>query len=113
MFCSMVPMKQQQQPSIDLQREPQHNGVKRKKFDHGQCNGIQPTQPMRILSRKYILTKTGYKYFELGIGISSKDASPTVDVALGDNNGNEVLLSPEMWNTLLDNERVITLYLSG
>ncbi|XP_020297709.1 uncharacterized protein LOC109862161 [Pseudomyrmex gracilis] len=115
----MVPMKQRQ-PSIDLQHEPQRNGAKRKKFNQGQCNGVQstsitpnvPPQRTRILSRKYILTKTGYKYFELGIGISLMDATPTVDIALGDNNGNEVLLSSEMWKMLLDNERIIMSYLS-
>ena len=52
---------------------------------------------MCLLSRRYDLTNTGYKFLEIGINV---DPPIYVEVALGDHRGHELLLSLEMWKDL-------------
>lgn len=48
----------------------------------------------RILSRRYALTTTGYKFLEIGINVGPPSY---VEIAVGDNRGNEMILSLETW----------------
>ncbi|KYN23491.1 hypothetical protein ALC57_04089, partial [Trachymyrmex cornetzi] len=50
---------------------------------------------VRILGRKYALTRTGYKFLEIG-------PPSYVEIALGDNRGNELILSIETWKGLYE-----------
>ncbi|KYN11433.1 hypothetical protein ALC57_16414, partial [Trachymyrmex cornetzi] len=47
---------------------------------------------MRLLSRRYDLTATGYKYLEIGISVGPPSY---VEIALGDHCGHELSLSLE------------------
>ncbi|RLU21197.1 hypothetical protein DMN91_005570 [Ooceraea biroi] len=57
---------------------------------------------MRILGRRYNLTRTGYKFLEIGIGILPTADAVAVHIVLGDTTGKEILLTPEMWKGLVD-----------
>ncbi|KYN24346.1 hypothetical protein ALC57_04055 [Trachymyrmex cornetzi] len=52
---------------------------------------------VRLLSRRYDLTSTGYKYLEIGINVGPPSY---VEIALGDHRGHE--LSLETWNGLYE-----------
>ncbi|EZA55742.1 hypothetical protein X777_04161 [Ooceraea biroi] len=67
---------------------------------------------MRLLSRKYNLTRTGYKYLELGIGVPPTLDMATVHVAMGDTIGKEILLNAEMWKGLVDSRAIVCDYLA-
>ncbi|KAL6416866.1 hypothetical protein ACFW04_013114 [Cataglyphis niger] len=56
-------------------------------------------RPLRILGRRYSLTKTGYKHLEICINVSRPSF---VEIVLGDNHGKEISLTPDMWKELLD-----------
>lgn len=64
---------------------------------------------VRVLTTRYLLTTTGYKYLALGITIKSPWYSiPTpsyVDIALGDKQGREVSLTLDMWKGLVERKR--------
>ncbi|RLU23259.1 hypothetical protein DMN91_003462 [Ooceraea biroi] len=62
---------------------------------------------MRILSRRYNLTRTSYKFLEIGIGIPPAANAVAVHNVLGDTTGKEILLTPEMWNGLVDSRAII------
>ena len=47
---------------------------------------------VRILGRKYALTRTGYKFLEIGINVGPPSY---VEIPIGDNRGNELILSIE------------------
>lgn len=53
----------------------------------------------RILSRRYALTATGYKYLEIGINVGPPSY---VEIAVGDHRGNELILSLETWKGLYE-----------
>ncbi|KYN14453.1 hypothetical protein ALC57_13340, partial [Trachymyrmex cornetzi] len=53
----------------------------------------------RILGRKYALTRTGYKFLEIGINVGPPSY---VEIAIGDNRGNELILSIETWKGLYE-----------
>ncbi|KYN15960.1 hypothetical protein ALC57_11797, partial [Trachymyrmex cornetzi] len=44
---------------------------------------------VRILGRKYALTRTLYKFLEIGINVGPQSY---VEIAIGDNRGNELIL---------------------
>lgn len=54
--------------------------------------------PIRILGRRYPLTKTAYKYIDVAIAVKRESS---VDIALGDCHGKEISLTPDMWRDLL------------
>ncbi|RLU22048.1 hypothetical protein DMN91_006428 [Ooceraea biroi] len=59
------------------------------------CTTVLPARrAIRILSRRYALTATWYKYLEIGINVGP---SSYVEIAIGDNRGNELILSLETW----------------
>ena len=47
---------------------------------------------VRILGRKYALIRTGYKFLEISINVGLPSY---VEIATGDNRGNELILSIE------------------
>lgn len=49
---------------------------------------------VRVLSRRYALTATGYKFLEIGINVGPPSY---VEIVVGDNRGNEMILSLETW----------------
>lgn len=58
----------------------------------------------RILSRRYPLTKTGYKYLDIGINVST---SSHVEIALGDSRGIEIHFTHDVWKAFLNQRNVI------
>ncbi|KAL6255526.1 hypothetical protein P5V15_013866 [Pogonomyrmex californicus] len=52
---------------------------------------------MRLLSRHYNLTATGFKFLKIGINV---DPPSYVEIALGDHRGQELILSLETWKRL-------------
>ena len=54
---------------------------------------------VRLLSRRYDLTNTGYKFLEIGINVGPPNY---VKVALGDHRGHELSLSLETWKSLYE-----------
>ncbi|XP_071653221.1 uncharacterized protein [Temnothorax longispinosus] len=59
---------------------------------------------VRILSRRYALTATGYKFLEIGINVGPPSY---VEIAIGDHRGKELLLSLETWKALYEQRRNI------
>ncbi|KYN14006.1 hypothetical protein ALC57_13788, partial [Trachymyrmex cornetzi] len=59
---------------------------------------------VHILGRKYAFTRTGYKFLEIGINV---DPPSYVEIAIGDNRGNELILSIETWKELYEQRRNI------
>ncbi|XP_071653039.1 uncharacterized protein [Temnothorax longispinosus] len=59
---------------------------------------------VRILSRRYALTVTGYKFLEIGINVGPPSY---VEIAVGDHRGKELLLSLETWKALYEQRRNI------
>ncbi|TGZ55781.1 hypothetical protein DBV15_12103 [Temnothorax longispinosus] len=67
---------------------------------------------VRILTTRYLLTTTGYKYIAIGITIKSPwysiHTTPSyVDIALGDKQGREISLTLDMWKGLVERKRDI------
>jgi len=56
---------------------------------------------VRLLSRHYDLTATGYKYLEIGINVGPPSY---VEIALGDHHGYELSLSLEIWKGLYEQQ---------
>ena len=56
---------------------------------------------VRLLSRRYDLTTTGYKYLEIGINVGLPSY---VEIALGDHRGHELSLSLETWKGLYEQQ---------
>ena len=54
---------------------------------------------IRVLSRRYPLTSTAYKYLEIGINVGPPSY---VEIAIGDNRGNELIMSLETWKGLYE-----------
>ena len=51
-----------------------------------------------ILGRRYALTSTSYKYLDIGISVGSVSY---VEIILGDNRGNRIILPISTWNLLM------------
>ena len=54
---------------------------------------------VRLLSRRYDLTNTGYKFLEIGINVGPPSY---VEIVLGDHCGHELSLSLETWKSLYE-----------
>ncbi|XP_011147078.2 uncharacterized protein LOC105187777 [Harpegnathos saltator] len=59
----------------------------------------------RILGRRYALTTTPYKYLEIGLNVQSR--VPVVEIVLGDNRGNQLILHADTWGKLMENRDAI------
>ncbi|XP_036139759.1 uncharacterized protein LOC105832204 isoform X2 [Monomorium pharaonis] len=59
----------------------------------------QPRHTPRILKRRFPLTATSYKYLEMGISIGSE---PFVEILLGDNKGNHIILPYTTWQKFIE-----------
>ncbi|KAL6417295.1 hypothetical protein ACFW04_012863 [Cataglyphis niger] len=81
----------------DRNREDNAGYSKKARTDNGASNAI--ARPLRILGRRYSLTKTGYKHLEICINVSRPSF---VEIVLGDNHGKEISLTPDTWKELLD-----------
>ncbi|KYN38451.1 hypothetical protein ALC56_07158, partial [Trachymyrmex septentrionalis] len=53
----------------------------------------------RILGRRFILTPTIYKYLDVGIVVGPVSF---VEIAIGDNQGNNIILPREIWLTFIE-----------
>ncbi|KYN10283.1 hypothetical protein ALC57_17580, partial [Trachymyrmex cornetzi] len=63
------------------------------------CINAPVHRAVRILGRKYVLTRTGYKFLEIGINVSPPSY---VEIAIRNNRGNELTLSIETWKGLYE-----------
>ncbi|KAL6257820.1 hypothetical protein P5V15_011414 [Pogonomyrmex californicus] len=66
--------------------------------------------PVRILERKYPLTKTGYKFLNVCVTL---ERSSRVNIILGDSHGKEVSMSPDTWRQLVEQRHVLSKYLQS
>lgn len=60
---------------------------------------VSIVRPLRILGRRYPLTKTAYKHLEVSVNVSRPSF---VEIVLGDCHGKEISLTLDMWKELLD-----------
>ncbi|KAL6265710.1 hypothetical protein P5V15_002512 [Pogonomyrmex californicus] len=66
--------------------------------------------PVRILERKYSLTKTGYKFLNVCVTL---ERFSRVNIILGDSHGKEVSMSPDTWRQLVEQRHVFSKYLQS
>ncbi|KAM0734811.1 hypothetical protein ACS0PU_011630 [Formica fusca] len=80
---------------VPIQDADETSPCKKKK-----CNNIssEPRRAVRILGRRYALTPTSYKYLDIGINVG---AVSCVELVLGDNRGNQIILPFETWKALI------------
>ncbi|EFN64681.1 hypothetical protein EAG_08774 [Camponotus floridanus] len=62
------------------------------------CDTIQPRCAARILGIRYAPTPTLYKYLDIGISVG---AVSYIELILGDNRGNQIVLPFSTWNLLM------------
>ncbi|EFN69002.1 hypothetical protein EAG_10568 [Camponotus floridanus] len=74
------------------------------------CDTIQPCRAARILGRRYALTPTSYKYLDIGISVG---AVSYVELILGDNRGNQIVLSFSRWNLLMRKQADVEQFLQS
>jgi len=53
---------------------------------------------LRILGRRFALTPTAYKYLDIGISVGPVSS---VEMFLGDNKGNQIILPHATWKTFI------------
>ncbi|KAL6433630.1 hypothetical protein ACFW04_006613 [Cataglyphis niger] len=74
------------------------------------CDNVssEPRHEVSILGRRHDLIPTSYKYLEIGISVG---AMSYVELILGDNRGNQIILPFETWKPLMqkraDIERLV------
>ncbi|XP_070157171.1 uncharacterized protein [Polyergus mexicanus] len=106
--------KPQQQHSFDdrsrlteRDREDSAEYAKKAKKDNGRDRDRTPrrdadvsiARPLRILGRRYPLTKTAYKHLEVSVNVSRPSF---VEIVFGDCHGKEISLTPDTWKELFD-----------
>ncbi|XP_014482765.1 PREDICTED: uncharacterized protein LOC106748593, partial [Dinoponera quadriceps] len=77
------------------------------------CESVSTEKPRiaaRILGRRYMLTTTSYKYLEIGINIGP---ASYVELVLGDNRGNHLILPNEIWKEIIHRRAHIELYMES
>jgi len=57
-----------------------------------------PRHIPRILGRRFALTATAYKYLDIGISVGPMSF---VEILLGDNKGNQIILPYATWETFI------------
>ncbi|KAL6257290.1 hypothetical protein P5V15_012218 [Pogonomyrmex californicus] len=70
----------------------------------------RPIASIRILERKYSLTKMGYKFLNVCVTL---ERSSRVNIILGDNHGKKVSMSPDTWRQLVEQRHVLSKYLQS
>ncbi|XP_071579392.1 uncharacterized protein [Temnothorax nylanderi] len=75
--------------------------------DDGILKSDVERHPVRILERRYILTKTGYKFIDVGI---TAVLPCYVHIVIGDCHG-KISLSSETWKELVDQKRAVLSHL--
>ncbi|XP_072743963.1 uncharacterized protein [Anoplolepis gracilipes] len=69
------------------------------------CDNISlKRRAIRILSRRYALTTTEFKFLEIGINVGTPSY---VEIVIGDHQGKELVLSLETWKGLYEQRRNI------
>lgn len=71
---------------------------------------IQLRRAARILGRRYALTPTSYKYLDIGINVG---AVSYVELILGDNRGNQIVLPFSTWNLLMRKQADVEQFLQS
>ncbi|KAL6253795.1 hypothetical protein P5V15_015610 [Pogonomyrmex californicus] len=71
---------------------------------------IRVLERVRVLKRKYPLTKTGYKFLNVCVTL---ERSSRVNIILGNSHGKEISMSPDMWRQLLEQRHVLSKYLQS
>ncbi|XP_070151870.1 uncharacterized protein [Polyergus mexicanus] len=113
MYATMGGQPQQQHSFDDRSRlterdrEDSAEYAKKAKMDNGRDRDRTPkhdadvsiARPLRILGRRYPLTKTAYKHLEISVNVSRPSF---VEIVLGDCHGKEISLTPDTWKELLD-----------
>ncbi|XP_025162569.1 uncharacterized protein LOC112590412 [Harpegnathos saltator] len=66
----------------------------------------EPCHAIRILERRYALTATSHKYLEIGLNVQYR-LHPVVEIVLGDNRDNELILHPDTWGKLMENRSAV------
>lgn len=59
----------------------------------------KPRYTPRILGRRFALTPTAYKYLDIGISVGPV---PIVEIILGDNKGNQIILTHATWTAFIE-----------
>ena len=59
----------------------------------------KPRYTPHILERRFALTPTAYKYLDIGIVVESMS---DVEIAIGDNRGNRIILPHTTWKAFID-----------
>ncbi|KAL6258164.1 hypothetical protein P5V15_010088 [Pogonomyrmex californicus] len=74
-------------------------------------NNVDGTNsPVKILERKYPLTKTGYKVLDVCVTL---ERFSRVNIILGDSHGKEISMSSDTWRELLEQRHVLSKYLQS
>jgi len=72
------------------------------------CSISQARRAARILSRRYALTATEFKFLEIGINVGPPSY---VEIVIGDHRGKELILSFETWKGLYEQRHRIQNFL--
>ncbi|KAL6268028.1 hypothetical protein P5V15_001110 [Pogonomyrmex californicus] len=91
----------------ETRRVDESDDVKRRKRT---LDDDRPIASIRILERKYSLTKTGYKFLNVCVTL---ERSSRVNIILGDSHGKEVSMSPDTWRQLVEQRHVLSKYLQS
>jgi len=67
-------------------------------FSHNSASKIA-CYTHRILERRFALTATAYKYLDIGINLGLMSS---VEMLLGDNKGNQIILPHATWKTFIE-----------
>ncbi|EFN85428.1 hypothetical protein EAI_17465 [Harpegnathos saltator] len=70
-------------------------------YKMGRKNISELRHATRILGRRYALTTTSYKYLDIGLNVQSR--VPVVEIVIGDNRGNQLILHADTWGKLMEN----------
>ncbi|XP_014485789.1 PREDICTED: uncharacterized protein LOC106750166 [Dinoponera quadriceps] len=70
----------------------------------------KPHIPARILGRRYMVTTTSYKYLEIGISV---EPAYYVEIVLGDNRCNHLILPNEIWKEIIHRRAHIERYVES
>src|SRR5215469_4360619 len=68
-------------------------------FFYSTSSSSEPRYKPRILGRRFALTPTSYKYLDIGISVGSMSY---VEILLGDNRGNHIILPYGTWKAFIE-----------
>jgi hypothetical protein len=79
-------------------------------------SSAKPDNIPRIMQRRFALTSTAHKYLEMGIGVVGRGnlgCMSFVELILGDNRGNRMVLAHETWTTLIEKREAVQRFLQS